>query len=121
MAEGWWRHYAGEAWDVFSAGISPMGVNPLAIEVMSEVGIDISGQKSQSITEFLDRSFDLVITVCSHADRLCPTFPGGGRKLHWPFDDPFGATGDADDVLSEFRRVRDEIGGKIHDWLDHEM
>ena len=97
-----------------------MGVNPAAIEVMSEVGIDISGQKSQSIEEFVDQPFDLVITVCSYADRLCPTFPGGGPKLHWPFDDPFGVTGDTDAALDEFRRVRDEIGERIREWLEHE-
>ena len=117
MAEGWWRHLAGDEWDVFSAGIAPVGVNPLAIQVMAESAVDISRQESQSIDEFVDQPFDLVITVCSNADRRCPRFPGSGRKEHWPIDDPAAASGTIDDMLPEFRRVRDEIAERIRAWL----
>lgn len=120
MAEGFWRHYGGEQWEVFSAGISPMGVHPLAIEVMDEAGIDISDQKSQSMSEFADQPFDLVLTVCSNADRQCPSFPGGARKEHWPLDDPVAATGDFDNVMREFRRVRDEIATRVRERLQTE-
>jgi arsenate reductase len=119
MAEGFWRHYAGDRWEVFSAGISPMGVSPLAIAVMGEVGIDISTHRSQSTDEFVDQPFDLVVTVCSEADRNCPVFPGAKRKEHWPFDDPVGVEGNEQEVLEEFRRVRDEIGAKIRQRLGH--
>ena len=120
MAEGFWRHYAGDRWDVFSAGLTPIGVNPLAIEVMAELGIDIGAHESNSIREYAEQPFDLVITVCSHADRHCPVFPGGGQKLHWPFDDPAGAWRDDERLMQEFRRVRDEIGERVRMWLARE-
>jgi len=117
IAEGWWRHYAGDRWEVHSAGIMPVGVNPLAIRVMAEVGIDISNQRSKGLEEYLDEPFDLVVTVCATADQACPTFPGTGRKEHWPFDDPIEARGDLEQRLAEFRRARDEIGARIRTWL----
>lgn len=120
IAEGFWRHYGGERWDVYSAGIMPVGVNLLAIRAMAEVGIDISGHRSQGIEQFLDERFDLVITVCAKADERCPVFPGGGRKEHWPFDDPIEAASDEEQRMREFRRVRDEIGARIRQWLAQE-
>jgi len=88
MAEGFFRHYGRDCVDVVSAGTEPKGLNPIAVRVMSEIGIDISHQTSNNIREYLDQQFDYVITVCDHAAQNCPRFPGEGTKLHWPFDDP---------------------------------
>lgn len=118
MAEGFWRHYGGETWEVFSAGIMAAGVHPLAIEAMAEVGIDISDQESEAVNGYVDEAFDLVITVCADAEHYCPRFPSAGRKEHWPFDDPVGAMGSEEDRMREFRRVRDQIGAKIRAWLE---
>jgi arsenate reductase len=117
MAEGFWRHHAGKQWDVRSAGIAPVGVNPLAVEAMAEVGIDISRHTSKSLDEFVTQPFDLVITVCGNADRNCPVFPNATRREHWPFDDPANAVGPREERLREFRRVRDEIGRAVRAWL----
>jgi arsenate reductase (thioredoxin) len=84
-------------------------VHPQAIAVMREVGIDISNHTSKHLRMFLDRRIDTVITVCGHADKVCPMFPGQVHRHHWGFDDPAHATGDDEDVKREFRRVRDEI------------
>ncbi len=117
MAEGFWRHHGGDEWDVFSAGVSPVGLNALAVEVMAEVGIDISGQTSKSLDQFVTQAFDLVVTVCGNADRNCPVFPNATRREHWPFDDPAHVTGGEEERMREFRRVRDEIGQTIRKWL----
>jgi arsenate reductase len=117
MAEGFWRHYAGEVWDVTSAGLTPIGVNRLAVKAMAEVGIDIAGHASKALDGFLDQPFDLVITVCANADRACPTFPNARAKEHWPFDDPARAGGREEAQMREFRRVRDGIAAKIQEWL----
>jgi arsenate reductase len=96
--------------EVQSAGSNPAGyVHPKAIEVMREIGIDISGQASKHMNGFLDRNIDTVITVCGNADQACPIFPGQIHRYHWGFDDPADAEGTNDDVLAVFRRVRDEI------------
>lgn len=118
MAEGFWRHYGGDAWEVFSAGVYPVGVNPTAIEVMAELGIDISAHESQSVVEFLEQPFDLMITVCGNAEQVCPALPGVARREHWPFEDPVGAAGGDETRRREFRRVRDEIGARIRGWLE---
>ena len=117
MAEGFFRHYAGDHIIVRSAGLEPHGVNPNAVRVMAEVGIDISGHTSEHLNKYLNDGFDYVITVCDNAAANCPVFPGGGKRLHWPFDDPAGAVGSDDEVLAEFRRVRDAIGRRIQSWL----
>ena len=113
MAEGLLRQLAGDQNECLSAGANPSGyVHPLAIEVMKELGIDISNQVSKSIDEFLpsrDEPPDLLISVCAAAERECPTFPGHLERLHWPFDDPADATGADEQIRVEFRRVRDEI------------
>jgi arsenate reductase (thioredoxin) len=88
MAEGLFRHLAGSTYESHSAGTHPSTVNPLAINAMSEIGIDISHHRSKSINEFLGKPFDLVITVCDDAKESCPFFPGATKRLHWPFDDP---------------------------------
>ena len=98
-------------WEVHSAGTKPAArVNPKAIEAMREVGIDISSHTPKSVTDYLDEPWDYVITVCGGANETCPTFVGNvGHRLHIGFDDPSDATGSHDHVMSEFRRVRDEI------------
>jgi arsenate reductase len=110
MAEGLLRRAAGDLFDVHSAGSNPAGyVHPKAIEVMKEIGIDISGHSSKHMNDFLNRKVDTVITVCGNADQACPMFPGQVNRYHWGFDDPAHATGTEDEVLNAFRRVRDQI------------
>jgi arsenate reductase len=120
MAEGFLRQYAGDRYDVYSAGTEPAGaVHPLAIQVMHEAGIDISGQHPKRVREYLGRIFvNYLIIVCDSANRTCPRiFPGMGQRLFWPFDDPAAATGTPEEVLDEFRRVRDEIQAKIQEFV----
>jgi len=114
MAEGFLRNEAGDRFEVFSAGVEPSEVRPLAIEAMSEVGIDISGQRSKSVEEFTGQQFDYVITVCDDANERCPIFPGKTKRIHWSFDDPAAATGNEADRRAVFRRVRDEIRQQLH-------
>ena len=110
LAEGILRHLAGDLFDVHSAGSNPAGyVHPKAIEVMREIGIDISGHTSKHMNQFLDRKIDTVITVCGNADQACPMFPGQVNRYHWGFDDPAHAKGSDEEVLNVFRRVRDQI------------
>jgi len=113
MAEGLLRHLAADRFESLSAGAKPAGfVHPLAVEVMQELGIDISGQTSKSIHDFLPPNGnppDLIISVCSSAEKECPQFPGAVERRHWPFDDPAHAAGRRDERLTVFRRVRDEI------------
>jgi arsenate reductase (thioredoxin) len=110
MAEGILCAAAGEILDVQSAGAKPTGfVHPLAIQVMKEIGIDISGHRSKPLTEFLDRKVETVITVCGHADQLCPIFPGQVNRYHWPFDDPAKAEGSDAEKVQKFREVRDAL------------
>lgn len=110
MAEGILRAAAGDLVDVHSAGSKPAGyVHPKAIQVLREIGIDISGHTSKHMNEFLDREVTTVITVCGNADQACPMFPGQVNRHHWGFDDPAHATGTEEQILAEFRRVRDEI------------
>lgn len=119
MAEGWWRHWGGADWEVFSAGTHPAGrVHPLAVQVMAECGVDISGQRPKSLAEFIDQPFDLVLTVCSSAERNCPVFPGAARRLHWPIEDPVGSEVGPEEQLAMFRRLRDDIAARIREFLD---
>ena len=113
MAEGFLRTYGGDAYEAHSAGINPTSVNPLAIQVMEEVGIDISQQHSKSVTGYTGQHFPIVITVCDNANEQCPIFPGQATREHWPFDDPAHAVGTDEERLVVFRRVRDEIGARI--------
>ena len=113
MAEGWTRHLAGDLVEVKSAGIEAHGKNLLAISVMSEVGIDISGQDSTVMsTEILDWA-DIVVTVCGHADEHCPVLPGNTQKDHWPLEDPAKASGTEDEIKRSFYHIRDEIRGRV--------
>ena len=110
LAEGILRAAAGDLIEVASAGSKPAGyVHPKSIEVMKEIGIDISGHTSKHLDEFLNRSVDTVITVCGNADQACPMFPGQVNRYHWGFEDPAHATGSEEEILNEFRRVRDQI------------
>ncbi|MDF7807475.1 arsenate reductase ArsC [Pontiellaceae bacterium B12219] len=112
MAEGWTRALKSDAIEVYSAGIETHGLNPNAVKVMAEAGVDISNQKSQHIDEFKDTEIDYVITVCAHAHETCPFFPGEAKVLHVGFDDPNNLSPvDAPEEvkLEDFRRVRDEI------------
>ena len=118
MAEAFLRKYADAYFGVYSAGLHPKEINPLAIQVMEEAGFDMSGHTSKSLQEFLGKvHFGYLITVCSDADRECPIFPGMGMRLHWPFDDPAAFKGTPEEQLAKFRQVRDQIGQKILAWL----
>jgi arsenate reductase len=113
MAEGYLRHVAGDEFEPLSAGIEPKGLNPLAVEVMEEIGIDISRQKSKNVVSFLGQAIPYIVTVCADAKERCPIFPRTYKFLHWSFDDPADAKGSQDEKLAVFRRVRDEIARKI--------
>jgi arsenate reductase len=110
MAEGVVRKAVGDLINVQSAGSRPAGyVHPKAIEVMKEIGIDISSHTSKHLDQFLSRKVDTVITVCGNANEACPTFPGLVNRHHWPFDDPAQAKGTEEEIYAEFRRVRNQI------------
>jgi len=113
MAEGYLRHVAGAEYEVFSAGTDPVGLNPLAVEAMREIGIDISRQTSKHVREFLGTKFPFVVTVCDRAKESCPIFPGAIRFIHWSFSDPAAAQGTKEERLAAFRKVRDEIARHI--------
>jgi len=120
MAEGLARELGKGVIEPYSAGLIPAGVNPNAITVMKEIGIDISGQKSEAIDENLLMKMDVIMTLCSHADASCPVTPEGIKRFHTPVNDPVGAVGTEEEVLQEFRSARDEIKKKINDlikWL----
>ncbi len=117
MAEGISRHFYSDFFDVFSAGIHPSFVHPVAIAVMGEIGIDISNHRSKSVSELTGHGFDCVMTVCGKADQNCPVFLGKSKRIHWGFDDPAQFTGNSDEILNEFRRIRDAIVLKFRmDW-----
>ena len=120
MAEGLLRHFGGDKFDVESAGVISSFVRPLAIEAMKEIGIDISNHRSKSVTEFVNQTFDYVITVCDNAKESCPVFPASAERLHWSFDDPAEATGNEREQLTVFRRVRDEIREKLNDFIKND-
>jgi arsenate reductase len=112
MAEGWARHLKGDELEAFSAGIETHGLNPLAVKVMAEAGVDISGHSSKTVDDLPTTRFDLVVTVCGHADENCPFFPGPARVIHHGFDDPPALAANAgceEEALTHYRRVRDEI------------
>jgi arsenate reductase len=109
IAEGFLRHFAGSRAEVYSAGIETHGVNPKAIQVMAEAGIDISSHTSNHVNEYAAIDFDYVITVCDNAKESCPYFPSRAKKLHYNFPDTAIATGTEEEVMNEFRRVRDLI------------
>jgi len=112
MAEGWARALKGDILEVFSAGIETHGLNPNAVRVMAEAGVDISGHTSKNVKTLMHIPFDFVVTVCGHANETCPFFPGSVRRMHMGFDDPPKLAQSAkteEEVLNHYRRVRDEI------------
>lgn len=115
MAEGLLRHMAPKSVEVHSAGSEAHGLNPRAVEVMAEIGVDISRQRSKCLDEYAGATFDFVITVCGGSTQsACPAFFGkAGKRLHWPFDDPADAAGSEEEKLGVFRRVRDEIKTRL--------
>ena len=109
MAEGYLRHFAGDRAEIYSAGIETHGVNPRAIAIMKEDGIDISRHTSNNVDEYRDIDFDFVITVCDNANERCPIFPGKARKFHHNFPDPAKATGTEEDIHAQFQTVRNMV------------
>jgi arsenate reductase len=120
MAEGWLRYYAGAHAEVFSAGTNPAGLNPMAVAVMRESGIDISGQRPKHVDELAKEDFLFAITVCDAVRQECPAFPGALYQLQWSFDDPAEATGSEEEILAVFRRVRDEIAEQVRTFVQRE-
>ena len=125
MAEALLRHHAGDRFEVYSAGLEPRGIHPYTVQVMNEIGIDIGGQSSKDVMEYMGRvHFGTVITVCANAEARCPIFPFATTRLHWPFDDPAKMIGTPDVVLAKFREVRDQLDAHIREWLaeqDHSL
>ncbi len=118
MAEGWLRRFGGSAFEVASAGTHPAErVNPLAVQVMAEAGVDISRQHPKHLEQFLKEPWDYVITVCDRANEECPFFPGGKTRLHWSFEDPAAAVGTEEERLRVFRRVRDAIRDRFAEFV----
>ena len=117
MAEGIVNHYLGDRFQAYSAGTEATRVNPLAIQALAELGIDISGHRSKTLDEFAGEKFDYVITLCGSANEQCPLFIGGVRRVHIGFDDPSQITGTPEEVLPEFRRVRDEIRVRLEEFF----
>lgn len=109
MAEGYLRYYAGDKAHVYSAGVETHGVNPKAVAIMKEDGIDISGHISNHVDEYRNISFDYIITVCDHAKERCPVFPSTAQQVHHNFPDPAKAQGTDEKVKEQFRQVRDQI------------
>jgi arsenate reductase len=118
MAEAFLRKYAGEYFEVYSAGFDPQPINPLTVTVMNEVGLDLSSHVSKDLKQFLGKiHFGIVITVCANAEEKCPTLPGISTRMYWPFEDPAKFQGSQEEKLAKFRDVRDQINAKIIAWL----
>jgi arsenate reductase (thioredoxin) len=117
MAEGLLRKMGNDRFEVFSAGTEAAFVRPMAIQVMAELGIDISHQQSKTLDRYIDQPFDDVITVCDTAAEACPVFPGAARRRHWSFEDPSKATGSEAEQLHVYRHVRDQIRTQIENEL----
>lgn len=118
MAEGLLRHIAGDRLEVHSAGAKPSVVNPFAIQAMNRRGIDITGQRSKHLNEFLQTPFDYVITVCDNAAETCPVFPGPAQRIHWSFPDPAAVEGDDAAKLESFEKVRDDLEATLSGWVE---
>jgi len=117
MAEGWLRHLAGDHFDVVSAGTDPVGLNPYAVTVMGELGVDISNHVSERVDPYIEQQFDHVITVCDRAQETCPIFSKASKMLHWSFEDPAKAKGTYEEQMIVFRKIRDEIGDQIRRFI----
>lgn len=121
MAEGYLRYFGNEKIEVYSAGIETHGLNLRAVEVMAEDGIDISGHSSNHVDEFADINFDVVLTVCDHANERCPVFPSHAKKIHHNFTDPAKAVGSQDEIRQSFRTTRNEIREYCKSLLNEEL
>jgi arsenate reductase len=117
MAEGLLRHFGGERYEVHSAGTKPVSVNPLAIEAMREIGINISSHRAKCVSEFEGQHFATVVTVCDFAAEQCPVFPGAPHRIHWSLPDPAAASGTQEERRNAFRRVRDELEARIRTFV----
>lgn len=117
MAEALLRSHGNGRFLVESAGTEATRVNPFAVDVMQELGIDISGARSKHLNEFIEQEFDYVITVCDSAAESCPMFPGRSERVHWSFPDPSSATGSDEECRDVFRSVRDAIADRIEQWI----
>ncbi|HAD06167.1 MAG TPA: low molecular weight phosphatase family protein [Anaerolineaceae bacterium] len=118
MAEALLRKYAGDHFEVYSAGLEPKGLNPYTIKVLEEIGVDTSQHYSKTLDTFMGKvHFGYLITVCSNAEENCPVFPGMGVRLHWPFEDPAAYVGSEEETLQKFREVRDQIDARVRQWL----
>jgi arsenate reductase len=117
IAEALLRHFGGEDFEIHSAGTDPRPIHPLSMEVMGEIGLDLSAHRSKDLREFIGQSFDYIITVCDRARDNYPTFPGDNERIHWGFEDPAAATSDVNAQRIVFRRVRNEINERIRVWV----
>lgn len=119
MAEAFLRRMAGDHFEVYSAGLEPKGVNPLTVEVMAEIGYDLTGARAKSVSEYLGKGlYRYLITVCDHAEQNCPTaWPGVNQRLHWSFEDPAAFEGSYAARLEKFRQVRDQIERAVYAWV----
>lgn len=119
MAEAFLRKYGGDRYEAHSAGLEPKGLHPLTLQVMSEIGTDVSGQHSKGVGEYLGKGlFQYLITVCDDADKNCPTtWPGISNRMHWSFEDPAAYEGTDEERLIKFRQIRDQIEKRVKDWL----
>jgi arsenate reductase len=118
MAEAFVRNYAGDHFDVYSAGFEPRVVHPYTLKVMKELGYDLTGHNSKDVNQLIEKeNFEIVITVCSDAEKRCPVIPGVKTKLHWPFEDPVPFIGTEEEKLARFREVRERIDERVKNWL----
>jgi len=121
IAEGYIRLFAGDTATIYSAGIETHGVNPLAIAVMKEDGIDISAHTSNHVDEYKDIEFELILTVCDNAKENCPYFPSNANRFHFNFPDPAKATGTGEEIMAEFRRVREMIKAYCREFIERNL
>jgi arsenate reductase len=121
MAEGFLRHFAGDRFEVCSAGTVPKGLSPITVEVMREVGIDVSAHRSKSVEEFVSEDFDYVITVCDVARAACPRFDRSKRHLHWSVTDPAELEGAGVVSIEAFRAARDELRVRVEEFVQREV
>jgi arsenate reductase len=119
MAEAFLRRYAGDRFQVYSAGLEPKGINPYTVRVMEEIGFPFDGHYSKPLAEYMGKlDLGYLITVCGDADARCPrVFPGMGQRLHWGFEDPAAFVGSEEETLARFREVRDQIDKRVRGWL----
>ena len=121
IAEGYLKKFAGDRADVYSAGVETHGVNPRAIQIMKEDGVDISHQTSNNVNEYMKMDFDFVITVCDHAKEICPVFPSHAKMFHHNFPDPAKASGTEEQIMQRFKEVREMIKSYCEDFVDQQL